>query len=174
MAGVRRFVLTNAAGGISPDFAAGDVMVVRDHLNRTGCSPLVGSVEEELGPRFPDQSEVYSRKLSALLERVDPDLVEGVYAGNLGPQYETPAEVRALASAGADAVGMSTVLEAIALRAMGAEVAAVSLISNPAAGISKAPLDHDEVLAVGQQATARLVALLRGFCGLLGSEVRGG
>jgi len=165
--GAPRFLLTNAAGGISPGLSAGDLMVVRDHINRTGQSPFVGEAEEALGPRFPDQTEVYSRELSALLRGVDQELAVGVYVGNLGPVYETPAEVRMLAAMGADAVGMSTVHEAAALNAMGAEVAAVSLISNLAAGISPQPLTHDEVIEAGRAAEGRLTALLRGFCGAL-------
>lgn len=162
--GAPRFVLTNAAGGISPGLAPGDLMVIRDHLNRTGQSPFVGQPEEALGPRFPDQSEVYSRELSSILMSVDAALAEGIYVGNLGPTYETPAEVRMLAAMGADAVGMSTVHEASALHAMGAQVAGVSLISNLAAGISEQPLSHAEVIEAGGAAEGRLTALLRGFC----------
>lgn len=170
VAGVPRFVLTNSAGGVSSGLSPGDLMVIRDHVNRTGSSPLVGPLEEGLGPRFPDMSRIYSPELSAMFREVDPDLAEGVYAGNLGPEYETPAEIRALAAAGVDAVGMSTVLEAVALHAMGAEVAGISLVSNAAAGISDRPLDHAEVLAAGQAASARLVALLRGLCARLAQE----
>lgn len=162
--GTSRFLLTNAAGGIRAGFAAGDLMVVRDHINHTGTSALLGAHEPALGPRFPDQSAVYSSPLRALLHEIDGDLKEGVYLGNLGPAYETPAEIRMSAAAGADAVGMSTVLEAQALAAMGAEVAAVSLISNLAAGISPTPLSHDEVLAAGKQAEGRLVRLVGGLC----------
>jgi purine-nucleoside phosphorylase len=162
--GVPRFVITNAAGGIDPSLAPGDVMVIRDHLNLTGCSPLRGEIEPELGPRFPDQSCVYASDLVMRLAAVDPELAEGVYAGVQGPAYETPAEVRMLDAMGADAVGMSTVLEAMALSAMGAEVAGLSLISNRAAGLSDTPLSHEEVIAAGRQAEGRLLALLEGFC----------
>jgi purine-nucleoside phosphorylase len=165
--GAPRFLLTNAAGGIDRQLAPGALMVIRDHLNLTGSSPLSGPTAKELGPRFPDQSAVYSPHLAELLRRADAGLMEGVYAGNLGPAYETPAEVRMLAAAGAQAVGMSTVHEAIALNALGAEVAGVSLISNLAAGIALQPLRHDEVLAAGRQAAERLSALVRGFCRLL-------
>jgi purine-nucleoside phosphorylase len=143
---------------------AGDLMMVTDHLNLTGLSPLVGSHEPLLGPRFPDQTQVYSERLRGTLIAVDPRLVAGVYGGLLGPSYETPAEVRMLQRLGADAVGMSTVHEAIALNAMGAPVAAVSLISNLAAGIAGKPLHHDEVLAAGRAAEGRVRALIAGFC----------
>ncbi|MEM7202021.1 MAG: purine-nucleoside phosphorylase [Planctomycetota bacterium] len=165
--GVPRFLLTNAAGGIDPALQPGDLMLITDHLNMTGTSALLGPADASLGPRFPDQSVVYSPALAELLRNVDPKLAEGVYAGNLGPAYETPAEVRMLAHGGASAVGMSTVLEAQALSAMGAEVAGVSLISNLAAGIAAQPLSHDEVLAAGEQAAGRLTALVEGFCAAL-------
>jgi purine-nucleoside phosphorylase len=162
--GVDTVVLTNAAGGIAEGLLPGDLMVLRDHLNLTGCSPLVGPAEPALGPRFPDQSAVYDRELASVLRAVDAGLREGVYAGLLGPSYETPAEVRMLRVLGADAVGMSTVAEAIALNALGVRVAAVSLISNLAAGISSRPLAHDEVVEAGRRASGRLAALLTGFC----------
>jgi len=163
--GVEVFLLTNAAGGIADGLTAGDLMVIQDHINLTGRSALVGKHEGTLGPRFPDQSQVYDSKLQALLSSCDPDLKQGVYAGLLGPSYETPAEVRMLASLGASAVGMSTVLEASALHAMGARVAGVSLISNMAAGIAKTPLRHDEVIAAGQAAESRLTGLVETFLG---------
>lgn len=162
--GVPRFLLTNAAGGIRDELDAGDLMLLTDHLNLTGASPLTGPHEEMLGPRFPDLSAVYSPALREHLHAVDADLAEGVYAGMLGPSYETPAEVRMARTLGADAVGMSTVLEATAVHAMGGEVAAVSLISNLAAGISSRPLSHDEVIEAGRAAEARLTRLVTGFC----------
>lgn len=161
--GVERFVLTNAAGGIDPSLRPGDLMVIADHLNLTGTNPMLGPADAALGPRFPDQSEVYSRELSAALHAVDGELRQGVYAGLLGPTYETPAEVRMLRAMGADAVGMSTVHEASALSAMGADVAGVSLISNAAAGLSGQPLSHDEVVAEGKRTAARFRALLQNF-----------
>lgn len=161
--GVGTFLLTNAAGGIADALSPGDLMVLTDHLNLTGRSPLVGPHEAELGPRFPDQSAVYDPDLRELLRGLDPRLQEGVYAGLLGPTYETPAEVRMLRSLGADAVGMSTVHEAMALNAMGAKVAAISLIGNLAAGIADTPLDHQEVLAAGRRAEARLTSLVQRF-----------
>lgn len=162
--GVPSFLLTNAAGGIADDLSAGDLMLVTDHLNLTGRSPLVGPHEPEFGPRFPDQSRVYAPRLRALLQASGVRLRPGVYAGLLGPSYETPAEIRMLQALGADAVGMSTVHEAIALNAMGAEVAAVSLVSNLAAGLGGTPLQHDEVVAAGAAAAATLAALVSDLC----------
>jgi purine-nucleoside phosphorylase len=162
--GVPAFLLTNAAGGIADDLSAGDLMLLADHLNLTGSSPLIGPHEPAFGPRFPDQSAVYSLRLRRLLAACGARLRPGVYAGLLGPSYETPAEVRMLQRLGADAVGMSTVHEAIALHAMGAEVAGLSLITNLAAGISPVPLAHDEVIAAGRQAAATLTALVSRFC----------
>ncbi|MGE3174186.1 MAG: purine-nucleoside phosphorylase [Planctomycetota bacterium] len=162
--GVGSFLLTNAAGGISDSLSAGDLMVLTDHLNLTGGSPLIGAHEPALGPRFPDQSQVYDPRLQALLHDCGSGLQRGVYAGLLGPSYETPAEVRMLRALGADAVGMSTVHEAIALRATGARIGALSLISNLAAGIADSPLNHDEVLAAGRQAAAALTELVVAFC----------
>lgn len=162
--GVPSFLLTNAAGGIGDDMAAGDLMVLTDHLNLTGMSPLIGPHEPAFGPRFPDQTRVYAPRLRKLLQQCGARLRPGIYAGLLGPSYETPAEVRMLKTLGADAVGMSTVHEAIALNAMGAEVAGLSLVTNLAAGIGDAPLSHDEVVAAGKQAQAALTALVTGFC----------
>lgn len=162
--GVPDFLLTNAAGGIADDLSAGDLMVLSDHLNLTGASPLVGLHEPAFGPRFPDQSHVYSPKLRTMLQHCGVRLRPGVYAGLLGPSYETPAEVRMLQALGADAVGMSTVHEAMALNAMGAGVAGLSLVSNLAAGIADRVLSHDEVVAAGAQAAATLTALVTEFC----------
>jgi len=165
--GVARFMLTNAAGGIGDGLAAGDLMVLKDHLNLTGQSPLIGEHDEALGPRFPDMSEVYSRDLRDHLLGAGDGIKQGVYAGLLGPSYETPAEVRMLRGLGADAVGMSTVHEAIALRAMGAELCGMSLISNLAAGISGQPLSHDEVIEAGRAAAARMTGVVTSLCGRL-------
>ncbi len=167
--GIEDFVLTNAAGGLHPDWAPGTLMLICDHLNMTGSSPLLGPIDAAMGPRFPDQSNVYSHELRGVMRGIDADLVEGVYVGNLGPSYETPAEVAMARSLGGDAVGMSTVHEAMALNAMGARLAGVSLISNLAAGISGEPLDHEEVIAVGKQAESRLTTLLTGFCEAMSS-----
>ncbi|MBL8749724.1 MAG: purine-nucleoside phosphorylase [Planctomycetes bacterium] len=162
--GVPNFLLTNAAGGIADDLSAGDLMLLADHVNLTGSSPLVGLHEAEFGPRFPDQSAVYAPKLRALLQQCGARLRPGVYAGLLGPSYETPAEVRMLKTIGADAVGMSTVHEAIALNAMGAQVAGLSLVTNLAAGLSEQSLSHDEVVAAGKQAASVLEGLVAAFC----------
>ena len=161
--GVESFVLTNAAGGIAEGLGPGDLMSISDHINLTGTSPLLGPHEEELGPRFPDQTAVYDPELRALLSAADPQLREGVYGGLLGPSYETPAEVRMLQTCGVDAVGMSTVHEAIALHAMGAKVVGISTISNSAAGTGGSKLSHDEVIAAGAAASTRLKKLLRAF-----------
>jgi purine-nucleoside phosphorylase len=156
--GVKRLVLTNAAGTINSAHPPGTWMMLSDHLNLTGTSPLLG------GPHFVDMSEVYSAKLRArfreLAKQEGITLHEGVYAGLLGPQYETPAEVRMLRTLGANAVGMSTVLEAIQARALGMEVAGFSCLTNWAAGITGQALAHDEVLETGKRAAAELVRLL--------------
>jgi purine-nucleoside phosphorylase len=158
--GVQQLVLTNAAGCIREGFHVGGLMLIADHLNLTGTSPLLG------GPHFQDMTEAYSKRLRSVLlsvaEAQGAPLHEGVYAGLLGPQYETPAEIRMLRTLGADAVGMSTVLETIRARRLGMEVAGISTLTNWAAGLSPHLLDHQEVTEVGQQAGARLAALLRG------------
>ncbi len=170
--GARVIVLTNAAGGVNPALGPGSLMVITDHLNLTGRNPLVGPNAEELGPRFPDLTEAWSPRLrrrlhdAAAAEGVE--LAEGVYAGLLGPTYETPAEVRMLRALGADAVGMSTVLEAIAARWAGLEICGVSLVTNAAAGLTGQPLSHEEVLAAGAEAGPRLARVLRRFVRDLG------
>ena len=165
--GVRCVLLTNAAGGLEPTWAAGDLMLVVDHINLTGTSPLVGPNDESLGPRFPDMTEAYDARLrSALREvarEVNVPLREGVYAALLGPSYETPAEVRMLRSLGAHAVGMSTALETIALRHMGVRVGALSCITNLAAGISSGALDHREVEETARARREDLAMLLHGW-----------
>ena len=165
--GAEIVVLTNAAGGINRAFGPGTLMVIRDHLNLTGRTPLLGPNADELGPRFPDLTEAWSRRLRRLLADAgtaeDVELAEGVYAGLLGPQYETPSEVRMLATLGADAVGMSTVLECIAARWAGLEVCGVSLVTNAAAGYTGEPLTHEEVLAAGAEAGPRLARVIRRF-----------
>jgi len=156
--GIRRLVLTNAAGTCNAQFAPGSWMVLGDHLNLTGTSPLLG------GANFFDMSEVYSKQLRAHFSEAAKaggmTLHEGVYAGLLGPQYETPAEVRMLQKLGADAVGMSTVLEAIQARALGIKVAGFSCLTNWAAGLHTAPLAHAEVMETGARAAASLASLL--------------
>jgi purine-nucleoside phosphorylase len=162
--GIPRFLLTNAAGGIGDGMVPGDLMVLSDHLNLTGQTPLLGDHEQAFGPRFPDQSQVYAASLRAQLLATDSDLRVGVYAGLLGPSYETPAEIRMLRTLGADAVGMSTVHEAMALNAMGAEVCGMSLITNLAAGLSPTALSHDEVIETGKLAAVRMTRVVEEFC----------
>src|SRR5215204_4661433 len=159
-AGVRTVVLTNAAGGLRPEHRVGQVVVIADHLILTARSPLVGA-------HFVDLTTLYSPRLRELARELDPSLTEGVYAALPGPHYETPAEIRMLRTMGADLVGMSTALEAIAARAEGAEVLAVSLVTNLAAGITGEPLDHTEVLAAGQAAATRLGQFLVDLIGRL-------
>jgi purine-nucleoside phosphorylase len=160
-AGCRTVVLTNAAGGINADYAVGQPVLISDHLNLTGRSPLTGPPPPDGYPaRFTDLTDAYSARLRALAREEDPTLAEGVYAALPGPHYETPAEIRMLRAAGADLVGMSTALETIAARHLGAEVLAISLVTNPAAGLAAAPLDHTEVLAAARDSAARIGALL--------------
>ena len=161
--GVRTLVLTNAAGGVRPSFGAGTLMLIADHLNLTGRNPLVGPVVEG-EERFPDMTAAYDPGLRRLARRAAAELgiplEEGVYAGLLGPAYETPAEVRMLERLGADAVGMSTVLEVIAARAQGLRCLGFSLVTNPGAGISPTPLSHREVMATAAKAGAALATLI--------------
>jgi purine-nucleoside phosphorylase len=172
--GVRSVLLTNAAGGLEPTWSAGDLMVVTDHLNLTGTSPLVGSNDDALGCRFPDMSAAYDPELCAALIEVARaagiELRQGVYAGLLGPSYETPAEVRMVRALGAQAVGMSTVLEVLALRHMGVRVGALSCITNLAAGISTHPLQHAEVEAMARSRHDAITALLSGWIARAGAS----
>jgi purine-nucleoside phosphorylase len=159
-AGVRTVVLTNAAGGLSPDHRVGQPVLIRDHLNLTARSPLVGAT-------FVDLTDLYSARLRALAREIDPSLAEGVYAALPGPHFETPAEIRMLTTLGADLVGMSTALEAIAARAAGMEVLGLSMVTNAAAGITGEALDHVEVLEAGRAAAGRLGAFLVQLIGRL-------
>jgi purine-nucleoside phosphorylase len=159
-AGCRTVVLTNAAGGINPGYAVGQPVLISDHINLTGRSPLAGPLPDRVPSRFTDLTTVYSARLRRLTRELDPTLAAGVYAALPGPHYETPAEIRMLATAGADLVGMSTVLEAIAARHLGAEVLGISVVTNPAAGLSDEPLDHADVLAAAAISTARIGGLL--------------
>jgi purine-nucleoside phosphorylase len=175
--GCRAVVLTNAAGGIDPSFSPGDLMLITDHLNLTGKNPLDGPNDPDLGPRFPDMTEAYDRELSALAREaaaeVKVTLREGVYAALLGPTYETPAEIRMVRTLGASAVGMSTVPEVIALRHMGVRAAAVSCVTNLAAGLSPTKLDHSEVEAVARLSRDRFTALLSAWVRRVGALVEG-
>jgi purine-nucleoside phosphorylase len=151
-AGCSTIVLTNACGGLRPGMNVGDPILISDHLNLTWRSPLVG-------PRFVDLTDTYSKRLRAIVRELHPDVAEGVYAQFPGPQYETPAEVRMAGILGADLVGMSTVVEAVAAKAEGLEVLGISLVTNLAAGLADS-LDHEEVLAAGRAATPRMQALI--------------
>ena len=165
--GVRNLILTNAAGGVNPGMNPGDLMVIRDHLSMFCESPLRGPNLNDFGPRFPDQTHVYNPDFVDILmkisERKSIPLHVGVYAYMRGPQYETPAEIRALRTLGADAVGMSTVPEAIIASHSGMRVLALSCITNLAAGISDMPLSHAEVIEVGAAASDRSIALIEAF-----------
>ncbi len=167
--GVETLIVTNAAGGIRPTFTPPMLMLIADHVNLMWRNPLLGQGGGE--PRFPDMSEPYSQSLRALARRqaldVGVSLEEGVYVGVLGPNYETPAEIRMLARLGADAVGMSTVPEVIAARARGMRVLGISTITNLASGISPSKLDHTEVLAAGAAVTNSLEAVVRGVLAAL-------
>jgi purine-nucleoside phosphorylase len=169
--GVRTLILTNAAGGVNTRFTSGALMVIDDHINLMGANPLVGPNDDRFGTRFPDMSEVYSTRLRQLADRVGQDvgltLPHGVYAALVGPSYETPAEIRYLRTIGADAVGMSTVPEAIAARHMGLDVLGISCITNMAAGILPQPLDHREVMETAHRVRGQFMALLEGIIGRL-------
>ena len=165
--GARIVILTNAAGGLDPSFGPGTLMVMRDHINLTGRSPLIGPNADDLGARFTDLTEAWSPRLRGRLHAAAAaegiDLTEGIYVGLTGPTFETPAEVRLLASLGGHAVGMSTVLECIAARWVGLEVCGVSLVTNAGAGYTGEPLTHEEVLAAGRIAGPRLARVIARF-----------
>ncbi len=162
--GVRTLVLTNAAGGISPTLGAGALMLIDDHINLMGVSPLAGPNDERLGARFPDMSDLYSGMLRADIlaaaGRLGLELQSGVYIGVLGPSYETPAEIRAFRALGGDAVGMSTVPEAIAAHHMGMLVAGLSCITNAAAGVLPEPLRHEDVMDTAARVRDQFIGLL--------------
>jgi purine-nucleoside phosphorylase len=160
-AGATQVILTNACGGINPELGPGTVVVIKDHINLTATSPMEGeNPPATLGPRFVDLTDLYSHRLRERVLAAAPHLTEGVYVGFRGPHYETPAEIAMARAMGGTLVGMSTVLEAIAARHLGAEVLGLSLVSNLAAGVAAQPLSHLEVLEAGQQAAASLGALL--------------
>jgi purine-nucleoside phosphorylase len=162
--GVKKLVLTNAAGGVNPDFKQGDFMLITDHINLMMISPLRGKHDERLGARFPDMTEVYSREYRRIAKAVADELGlklhEGVYLALQGPNYETPAEIRMMRILGADAVGMSTVPEAIVAKQMGMETLGISLITNAAAGIEDGPINHAEVMEMGERVSEQVSQLL--------------
>jgi purine-nucleoside phosphorylase len=165
--GVKQMILTNAAGGINTGFAQGALMIIDDHINMLGSNPLVGSNDERFGVRFPDMSEVYSRRLRAIADAAAVsrgiEVRHGIYIAVHGPSYETPAEIRAFRAWGADAVGMSTVPEAIAARHMGMEVLGISCITNMAAGVLPQPLVHEEVMETARRVRGSFISLLEGI-----------
>ena len=163
--GVDRVVLTNAAGGINLNFAQGALVLISDHINLQGMNPLVGRNDDQLGPRFPDMTEAYSPALREVArntaDELEITLREGVYAGVLGPSYETPAEIRFLKAIGADLVGMSTVAETIAANHMGMDVLGISCVTNLAAGLSGEKLSHEDVLDIANRVSGTFLKLLR-------------
>jgi purine-nucleoside phosphorylase len=165
--GAKVVVLTNASGGLDPSFGPGTLMVMSDHINLTGLNALIGANADSIGERFPDMTNAWSPRLRAALHAAGKaegvELAEGVYVGLIGPNYETPAEVRMLAAMGGHAVGMSTVIECVAARWAGLEVCGVSLVTNAGAGYTGEPLTHEEVLAAGAEAGPRLARVIRRF-----------
>jgi purine-nucleoside phosphorylase len=163
--GIRSLVVTNAAGGINTDFRPGQIVLISDHVNLQGTSALVGPNDESLGPRFPDMSDAYDSELRARAReaaaRLGLEVGEGVYTAWLGPQFETPAEIRFMRSVGSDLVGMSTVQEVIAARHLGIRVLGLSVVTNMAAGVLPEKIDHEAVLEIGGRAGGSVTALLR-------------
>ena len=173
--GVKTLVLTNAAGGINVQLTQGALMVISDHLNLMGVNPLRGANDERFGPRFPDMSAVYSRELQELVideaKAIGVEVRRGIYGALSGPSYETPAEIHLLRNLGADAVGMSTVPEAIVARHMGLEVLGISCITNMAAGISDEPINHEEVIETGNRVRETFAELLRQVIGAINRRI---
>jgi purine-nucleoside phosphorylase len=167
--GMKTVILTNAAGGVNTSFTEGALMIIDDHLNLMGSNPLIGPNDDRFGPRFPDMSEVYSRHLRGVADAAAADagvrITHGIYAALHGPSYETPAEIRYLRAIGSDAVGMSTVPEAIVARHMGLDVLGISCITNMAAGVLPQPLDHAEVMETARRVAADFMRLLEGIIG---------
>jgi purine-nucleoside phosphorylase len=162
--GVERLILTNAAGGVNDAFTEGSLMLITDHINLMMISPLRGQHDDRLGNRFPDMTEVYSRSFQEIARssaaRIGLPLNEGIYLALQGPNYETPAEIRMMRILGADAVGMSTVPEAIVARQMGMKTIGISVITNAAAGITNGPIEHAEVMKIGERVSRELCQLL--------------
>jgi purine-nucleoside phosphorylase len=172
--GIRSVILTNAAGGINLDYGQGALVIVRDHINLQGCNPLVGPNDDRFGPRFPDMTYTYTKRYREIAleeaRRLGIPPREGVYAGMLGPSFETPAEIRFLRTIGADLVGMSTISEAVAARHMGIKLLAISCVTNMAAGIIDQPLSHEEVLETTQRVMGQFVALLQAVLPRIAAE----
>lgn len=172
--GVKKIVLTNAAGGINPEYASGALVSISDHINLQGANPLVGRNDSALGPRFPDMTEAYSSRMRATALEVARELgirlQQGVYAAVLGPSYETPAEIRYLKAIGADLVGMSTVPEVIAANHLGMELLAISCVTNLAAGLGGEKLNHNDVLETGRRVSGTLIKLLTALLPRLGAR----
>lgn len=173
--GIRAILLTNAAGGINLEYKQGALVVVTDHINLQGSNPLVGANDDRFGSRFPDMTQAYAKPYREIAlraaRRLGKTVYQGVYAGHLGPSYETPAEIRYLRTIGADLVGMSTIPEVIAARHMGLKVLAISCVTNMAAGISDDVLNHEEVLATGERVKGDFVALLRAVLPEIAADV---
>jgi purine-nucleoside phosphorylase len=173
--GIRAVILTNAAGGINLQYKQGALVVISDHINLQGNNPLVGPNDDRLGPRFPDMTQAYCKPYREITlqaaRRLGKTVHEGVYAGLLGPSYETPAEIRYLRAIGADLVGMSTIPEVIVARHMGIKVLAISCVTNMAAGISDEALNHEDVLATGERVKGDFVALLRAVLPEIAADV---
>ncbi|HMD09215.1 MAG TPA: purine-nucleoside phosphorylase [Candidatus Acidoferrum sp.] len=173
--GIRAVILTNAAGGIKPEFVQGQLVVIKDHINLQGVSPLTGPNDERFGPRFPDMTMAYDRRFREITvgegNRNSIGLYEGVYAALPGPSYETPAEIRYLRTIGADLVGMSTVPEVVAARHSGIRVLGISCVTNAAAGILDQPLDHKEVLETAERIKSQFIALLKTVIPRIAAEV---
>ena len=173
--GIRALILTNAAGGINLEYKQGALVVITDHINLQGQNPLTGPNDDRFGPRFPDMTQAYSKPYREIAlraaHRLGKTVYQGVYAGLLGPSYETPAEIRYLRTIGADLVGMSTIPEVIAARHMGIKVLAISCVTNMAAGISDEALSHEDVLATGERVKGDFVALLRAVLPEIAAEV---
>ena len=163
--GVKSLIVTNAAGGVNESFSPGDLMIINDHINNTGTNPLIGPNDPKQGVRFPDMSTAYSKRYielaKSVAEKINIPLQEGVYVGNTGPSYETPAEIRMLRTIGGDAVGMSTVPEVIVARHSDIEVLGISCISNMAAGILDQPLTHDEVMETTEKVRANFLTFVK-------------
>ncbi|MEH7124378.1 purine-nucleoside phosphorylase [Bacillus sp. JJ1532] len=172
--GIKQLIVTNAAGGVNETYSPGDLMLISDHINNMGNNPLIGPNDSQMGVRFPDMSEAYSKELRMLArkmaEKLNLSIQEGVYVGNTGPTYETPAEVRMLRTMGGDAVGMSTVPEVIVARHAGLKVLGISCISNMAAGILDQPLNHEEVIETTEKVKTHFLQYVKEIVAEMGTK----